>query len=315
MASITDKITDTRNNGRPVSTTATGVRNKGGTYLECVALTGWSTASKVHFVTYKIDSNNKQIENTQQDCVGIVSGNAITQMSVIDGADIGNEIGDVVEMLPTAAWAQDLADALTNQHTRTGAHGNITTGTISSSDITTIGDVSITGDVSISGSLLLNGISLAAIMYPVGSLYLTTVSTNPATIFGFGTWVAHAKGQALVGKADSGTFATAGSTGGAETVTLTSAQSGLKSHTHTGATYGAGAHNHSLSINWGSSGGAWGVTEASGKSSNGLMSGWMGAVGDHAHSVDVYGNSASDAASAHSILQPYLVIYVWKRTA
>ena len=36
----------------------------------------------------------------------------------------------------------------------------------------------------------------------------------------------------MVGKATSGTFATAGATGGAETVTLTSAQSGVPAHTH-----------------------------------------------------------------------------------
>lgn len=36
-------------------------------------------------------------------------------------------------------------------------------------------------------------------VYPVGSLYFTTVATNPATILGFGTWAAHAAGRAIVG--------------------------------------------------------------------------------------------------------------------
>jgi microcystin-dependent protein len=308
MASLTDKITDTRNSGRPVSTTVTSARNPAGTYLECGSTTGWPTVSKVHFVTYKIDSNNKQIANTQQDCVGIVSGNAITQMTVIDGADIGNEIGDIVEMLPTAAWGQDLAEALTEEHDRDGTHGDITTGNITT-----------TGTIDITGSLLLNGISIAAIMYPVGSLYLTTVSTNPASIFGFGTWVAHAKGQALVGKADSGTFVTAGATGGEETVTLTTAT--MPSHTHSvdppaTATDSQGSHSHTIEggANWGTSGG-YGISEDSTASSNGQMN--TDASGAHTHTLNIgaFASASAGTGGAHNNLQPYLVIYVWKRTA
>jgi hypothetical protein len=55
------------------------------------------------------------------DCYGIVSGNDITSFTVVDGGDQGNSTGDVVEMLPTAAWGQDLADALTTSLTRNGS--------------------------------------------------------------------------------------------------------------------------------------------------------------------------------------------------
>ena len=59
-----------------------------------------------------------------------------------------------------------------------------------------------------------------AIIYPIGCIYTTTVATDPATVFGFGTWVAFGKGEVLVGKADAGTFVTAGATGGEDTHSL-----------------------------------------------------------------------------------------------
>ena len=37
-------------------------------------------------------------------------------------------------------------------------------------------------------------------LYPVGSIYINaSVSTNPSTLFGFGTWVEFGKGRVLVG--------------------------------------------------------------------------------------------------------------------
>ena len=44
-------------------------------------------------------------------------------------------------------------------------------------------------------------------VYPVGSIYMSTVSTNPATLFGFGTWEAMPAGRVLLaqGKASWGT--------------------------------------------------------------------------------------------------------------
>jgi hypothetical protein len=143
MPNITDKITDVRNTTRPVSTTASSTRSSGGDTLACASLTGWPTASKVHFVTYKIDSNSNPIVGTQLDCSGIVSGSSIGSLTVIDGTDNGNSVGDIVEMLPTAAWGQDLADALTEEHDREGKHTDITADTLVVSSGTTLpaGDI------------------------------------------------------------------------------------------------------------------------------------------------------------------------------
>lgn len=53
-------------------------------------------------------------------------------------------------------------------------------------------------------------------MYPVGSLYFSTNSTSPATIYG-GTWERYGKGRTLVSVNESDTDFTAGKTGGEKT--------------------------------------------------------------------------------------------------
>lgn len=72
-------------------------------------------------------------------------------------------------------------------------------------------------------------------VYPVGSVYTSVRTTNPGTIFGFGTWAFLGEGQVLVGLA-TGTpaFNTVRATGGA----LTAASSGtVSTPTFTGDSY------------------------------------------------------------------------------
>ena len=85
--------------------------------------------------------------------------------------------------------------------------------------------------------------------YPIGSIYMSVNSTSPATLFG-GTWE-RITGSFLLAATDngsSGASQAAGNTGGAATVTLTSAQSGLKAHSHglNSHKHSVGAHSHGL---------------------------------------------------------------------
>lgn len=129
-------------------------------------------------------------------------------------------------------------------------------------------------------------------VYPVGSIYTATVSTNPATLFGFGTWSAYGAGRVLVGKASSGTFATAGATGGVETVTLTAAQSGLP------------AHSHVQRVGNGSGGSILMTPQV-----------YYNAATSFATSGSTSDNTAANASESHTNLQPYIVVYMWERTA
>lgn len=184
MASTSDKITDVRNAARPNSARATGIRTAGGSTLSCDNLAGWPVASKVHFVTYQIDSGSNPVIGTQLDCSGIVSGNDIASFTVIDGADTGNIVGDVVEMLPTAAWGQDLADALTAQHTRLGGHKSVTTDTLAVTAGTTLpaGDI---GTADIADSAITQA-KLSTIAGEVGGTWIDYSATS--TIVGWASF-------------------------------------------------------------------------------------------------------------------------------
>lgn len=105
---ITDLLTQATTNSRPSPTQVTTARVGGGTTLACNALTGWPTATAVHFVTYKIDTSGNKIAGSQIDMKGVVSGTNITNIVVKAGTDGGNAIGDIVEASPTAAWANDV---------------------------------------------------------------------------------------------------------------------------------------------------------------------------------------------------------------
>lgn len=79
--------------------------------------------------------------------------------------------------------------------------------------------------------------------YPVGSLYWSSKSTNPASLFG-GTWV-QIKDRFVLACGD--TYKTVGATGGASSVTLS--VSNMPSHTHTftpSGTITMNAHSHGL---------------------------------------------------------------------
>lgn len=75
--------------------------------------------------------------------------------------------------------------------------------------------------------------------FPIGSVFLAVVATDPATLLGYGTWAAFGAGRMLVGQ-DTGTAAedTGGSATHAHTVTQPSAHSALS---HTGSA--VAAHN------------------------------------------------------------------------
>lgn len=149
-------------------------------------------------------------------------------------------------------------------------------------------------------------------IYPVGSIYMSTVSTNPATLFGFSTWEAMPAGHVLLaqGKSSWGTTYNAGSTGGEATHQLTVGE--IPNHNHTGSINTAGEHTHSLTLKalWGDgngSGNGWaGDTRDGGSRTNTFST-----VGNHTHTVTI---NSTGSGQPHNNLQPYISVYMWKRT-
>ncbi len=145
--------------------------------------------------------------------------------------------------------------------------------------------------------------------FPVGAVFIAVVATNPATLLGYGTWSAFGAGRVMVGL-DSGDtdFDTAEETGGAKTVTLTAAQSGLPQHTHT-----QNAHTHEFWPRSGTTGAVSSIVTGTLDTSSTIS----GANQPHIQAATATNQNAgpANAAEAHSNVQPYIVAYFWKRTA
>ena len=131
-----------------------------------------------------------------------------------------------------------------------------------------------------------------ALAYPVGSIYTSVVATNPATLLGVGTWAAFGAGKVMVG-IDSGDtdFDTVEETGGAKTHTLTTAE--------------IPAHNHSAS--------AGGSGTDSGNSN--YPNGGAALYDSTSFTWNNITVANTGGGGAHNNLQPYIVVYMWKRTA
>jgi hypothetical protein len=136
--------------------------------------------------------------------------------------------------------------------------------------------------------------NMADIVYPVGAIFttVTAYADSAAVVAAIGgtTWVAFGGGKVLVG-VDSGDtdFDTIEETGGSKTHALTTAEMPTHNHGFTGArTYNISLH------------------DIAGTVLNGNPS---------------YGSSASPttdntgSGDAHTVVQPYITVYMWKRTA
>lgn len=165
--------------------------------------------------------------------------------------------------------------------------------------------------------------------YPVGSLYLSVLPTNPATLFGYGTWEAFATGRVLVGvDAGDSDFDAAEKTSGAKTVTLTEAQ--IPAHTHIqdphnhiqdAHTHTQNAHSHVQQVNSVATGGLSGYT-ADTSTNTGVNSGYSTANATAVNQNATATNQAATAVNqntggggAHSNVQPSIACFIWKRTA
>lgn len=157
--------------------------------------------------------------------------------------------------------------------------------------------------------------------WPIGSVFIAVVSTSPATLLGGGTWSAFATGRMLVGIDGGDTdFDTVEETGGAKTVSLTAAQSGLPQHTHTQNSHNhtQDAHAHVEQTFGTTTGGSAGLTRDTSMSGSAVavdVSTATAVATNQAATATNQDAGPSAAAEAHPNLPPYIVVYMWKRTA
>ena len=212
------------------------------------------------------------------------SGNPL---KIVKGTEIDTEFNNIATAIATKA---DLASP-TFTGTPTLPTGTVAVTQANGSNTTTIATTAFVQ-------------AAIALLYPVGSIYTNaSVSTNPGTLLGFGTWTAFGAGRVMVGfDAGNALFDTAEETGGsADAITV--------SHTHTAtSTVTDPSHNHSYTqpapgtfvqnINGTGQGAVSGTT---GSASTGITV---------ATSISTTGSSGTNAN-----YQPYITVYIWKRTA
>ena len=119
--------------------------------------------------------------------------------------------------------------------------------------------------------------------YPVGSVYTSVVATNPATLLGVGVWAVFGSGRVMLG---AGGGYTAGDVGGATT------------DSHSLSVNEIPPHTHGLPLRHGGGNGTspyYAVT--------------------HEGSYFTSNSTGGGAAHTHDIMQPYIVVYIWKRTS
>lgn len=128
------------------------------------------------------------------------------------------------------------------------------------------------------------------LMHPVGSIYMTTVETNPSEIFGFGTWELWGAGRVPVGVDTTQTeFNTVEKMDGEKTHLLI--QSELPKTIGQALIYDSGAAEQSSSM-------------------DALTTQWS-----KKYRTGLYNVVNESGGNAHNNLQPYITCYMFKRTA
>ena len=164
------------------------------------------------------------------------------------------------------------------------------------------GDVAVAGEVS-AQALKVGNKNLVDLIYPVGSVYISTAATDPAVLFG-GGWQAIEDRFLLA----AGNEFTALSTGGESSHTLTVTE--LPSHRHTITVDGNGQHSHYIENYASVTSSGSGVMESWGSGSGNSRSIYTDADGYHSHTASA---SLTGGGTAFDLLPPYLAVYMWKR--
>jgi hypothetical protein len=220
----------------------------------------------------------------------IASGSATWVEKGAAGQGTGDMLSSIYD--PIIAGKESVGVAASTVST----HANLTTGVHGVG----VGTVAKTSDIPSLASILLA-------VYPVGAVYCSVVNTSPSTLFG-GTWSVFAAGRVLVGL-DSGDtdFDTAEETRGAKTT-----QSSAQSFAGTPSSVIVN-HVHVQSLPTGQSGSQNSGTRDTTTTGSGA---------DALSTANPTGGAASYTPAgtntpgvATSVVQPSIVVYMWKRTA
>lgn len=156
------------------------------------------------------------------------------------------------------------------------------------------------GNLTVNSITSMQGTNLNLLdVYPVGSIYLSTMNTDPATLFG-GVWTPFGEGRCLVGVDTNQTEF--------NTVELTGGSKYLQSHTHTMDLAGNHTHNGKIKQTDGHYSGSSNEARKYDET-GGLEVQLTNLAGNHTHIVHATG--AGDSGN----LPPYITVYMYKRVS
>lgn len=148
--------------------------------------------------------------------------------------------------------------------------------------------LNIIGNISVNNQLLYD------IIYPIGCLYTSYVNQNPHDLYGIGTWT-RINGRVIVGVSESESeFSSAGKTGGEKTHVLSANE--MPSHGHTDSVDIKNANAEAK---------GYGLTSTSGFKDRVIIN----------NSGKATHTGAAGGGASHNNLQPYMALYMWRRTA
>lgn len=216
---------------------------------------------------------------------------------IVDVSDTSQSANGTTKKITKSNLIADLAsksETLTNKTLTSPVINTGVSGTAIDTDgtLTANSDTKIASQKAVKTYVDAHGLTLSQV-YPIGSIYISTVSTNPATLFGFGTWTAFATGRTLIGVGTSDQAFTAGATGGASNANL--------AHSHTVA-----SHTHTITNAFTST---YSVQNGNSYTNGGTVANTTQNTGAASPGTD------SQLSSTTSLLQPYIVTYMWQRTA
>lgn len=169
---------------------------------------------------------------------------------------------------------------------------------VSGTNIKTINNTSILG----SGNIAIAG----GEAFPVGSVFISVVSTNPNTLLGYGTWEAFAPGRMLVGFDNTNpNFDAAEETGGNASITIAASNLPQLSVDITDP-----GHVHVQNKNTATTGPLSGTTPDASTNTS-AASGYSTASATTGITATA---NTGGANTAINILNPYITVFMWKRT-
>ena len=211
----------------------------------------------------------------------LISGNPL---KIVKGTEIDTEFNNIATAVGTKA---DLASP-----TFTGTP-TLPTGTIGVTQSAANNTTALATTAFVQAAL--------SALYPVGAIYINaTSSTNPATSLGFGTWTAFGAGLVMVGfNSGNALFDTAEETGG-------SADAVLPSHTHTAtSTVTDPGHFHTIQVSGAGSGNPSSTNAGASTAQTGTKTTGI---------TVATSNTTEGMDGTNANYQPYITVYMWKRT-